>query len=183
MHRDLSQIERVSDFLFQFCHFIETNKSIQILAATLKSPVASLTDQKSDGLAVDLQPGVHMVNQKPDWPDVLAVDMPGVPGAMYKPEQLEKQQLEKPLLAGEHLRLPEEVPESLPLDCILVNNPETAVNYHKDGCLLIGDTRRPTPPACIRKVLKSRILNDRLAKNASRYRSRLLIAGFTCTQP
>ncbi|BBM99082.1 protein Mpsnf1.8 [Marchantia polymorpha subsp. ruderalis] len=59
--------------------------------------------------------------------------------------------------------------EMLPLDCLLVNDLETGVNYRKDGYILIGDTRRPVAPVFARKALKSRNFTERIAKNASRY--------------
>lgn len=59
--------------------------------------------------------------------------------------------------------------EMLPLDCLLVNDLETGVNYRKEGYILIGDTRRPVPPLYARKACKSRGFTERIAKNASRY--------------
>ncbi|KAL3700060.1 hypothetical protein R1sor_018082 [Riccia sorocarpa] len=59
--------------------------------------------------------------------------------------------------------------EMFPLDCVLVNDWETGVNYRKEGYILIGDTRRPVPPSFARKAFKSRAFMDRIRKNASKY--------------
>ncbi|CAM6096803.1 unnamed protein product [Calypogeia fissa] len=191
-HREVSEIDGVSDFLYQFCHFIENNKNTQNATTSVKSPDAHVAGQKPDGLVVDQTPDVHMVDQKHSvctinqQPGVEVIDLtadvhatdqkPGayiidLKGDVHRVNST-SQDLGKPVAPGDPRDISNEiesVPDIWPLGCVIVNDVETAVNYRKDGCLLIGDTRRPTPPVYIRKSMKSSSLINRLSKNASRY--------------
>jgi hypothetical protein len=171
-HRDLSQIEQVSDFLFQFCYYIETTKTLLVPATSPKTPDVHAADQKSDGIVVDQKSPGLAVGQTPPVPviDLIVDQTPGVPGANHTLEP-QKPVVAVELFPGAGGREPEALQEFLPLDCVLVNDPDTRVNFRQEGCLLIGDTRKPTPPACVKKAMRTKSLLNRLAKHASRYQS------------